>query len=340
MQEKDLVVVTGASGFIAQHTIKILLEKGYAVRGTVRDLGRIERLTTSLAAQCDVTNLSFAKVDLSDDEGWDTALGGAKYLLHMASPLPVEQPEDENDLIIPARDGALRALKAAVAAQVSRIVMTSSIASVSGGLDSTATFNESHWSDITQDIGPYPKSKTIAERAAWDYIKSLPEEDRPELTMINPGFVLGPLIDPDTSASHEVVRRLLSGQVPGIPDIGFSLVDVRDVAAAHVAALTATDAPGNRYICVTGYMDYYDVAKQLHAHLAGTDFKIPLRRIPSWLVRLMANFNPTLKLIVPRLGQTPQFDTARIRHDLDWQPIDLDTSLIETVDSLIEHKIV
>ncbi|USG60349.1 aldehyde reductase [Sneathiella marina] len=340
MDNKDLVVVTGASGFIAQHTIKILLEKGYAVRGTVRDLGRIERLTASLAGQCDVTNLSFAKADLSTDEGWDTALSGAKYLLHMASPLPVEQPEDEDELIIPARDGALRALKAAVAAQVSRIVMTSSIASVSGGLDTTATFDESHWSDVTQDIGPYPKSKTIAERAAWDYINSLPEDNRPELVMINPGFVLGPLIDPDTSASHEVVRRLLSGQVPGIPDIGFSLVDVRDVAVAHVAALTADEAPGNRYICVTGYRDYYDIAKQVHTHLAGSDFKVPLRRIPSWLVRILANFNPTLKLIVPRLGQVSQFDTTRIRQDLQWQPIDLDTSLIETVDSLIEHKIV
>lgn len=340
MQDKDLVVVTGASGFIAQHTIKILLDKGYTVRGTVRDLGRIERLTASLAGQCDVTGLSFAKADLSDDDGWDTALAGAKYLLHMASPLPVEQPEDENELIIPARDGALRALKAAVAAQVSRIVMTSSIASVSGGKNSNEPFNESHWSDVKQDIGAYPKSKTIAEQAAWDYIKSLPDADRPELAMINPGFVLGPLIDPDTSASHEVVRRLLSGEVPGIPDIGFSLVDVRDVAAAHVAALTAADAPENRYICVTGYMDYYDIARQVHAHLAGSDFKVPIRRIPSWLVRFMANFNPTLKIIVPRLGQVHKFDTTRIRQDLNWQPIDLDRSLIETVDSLIAHKIV
>jgi nucleoside-diphosphate-sugar epimerase len=340
MQNKDLVVVTGASGFIAQHTIKILLDKGYAVRGTVRDPGRIERLTASLAAECDVTDLSFAKVDLSDDEGWDAALAGAKYLLHMASPLPAEQPDDENELIIPARDGALRALKAAVAAQVSRIVMTSSIASVSGGHESHEPFNESHWSDVKKDIGAYPKSKTIAEQAAWDYINSLPEADRPELAMINPGFVLGPLIDPDTSASHEVVRRLLSGQVPGIPDIGFSLVDVRDVAAAHVAALTAPEAPGNRYICVTGFMDYHDLAKQVHAHLAGSEFKVPTRRIPSWLVRFMANFNPTLKIIVPRLGQVHKFDTTRIRQDLKWQPIDLDRSLTETVDSLIAHKIV
>lgn len=340
MQDRDLVVVTGASGFIAQHTIKILLEKGYAVRGTVRDPGRVERLTAALSAQCDVTDLSFAKADLSEDDGWEAALSGAKYLLHMASPLPVDQPKDENELIIPARDGALRALKAATAAQVTRIVMTSSIASVSGGHESKEPFNESYWSDIEKDIGAYPKSKTIAERAAWDYIASLPEEGRPELAMINPGFVVGPLIDQNTSASHEVVRRLLSGEVPGIPDIGFSLVDVRDVAAAHVAALTAPEAAGNRYICVTGFMDYYEVAKQLHAHLAGTDFKVPLRRIPSWIVRLMANFNPTLKIVVPRLGQVHQFDTALIRRDLNWQPISLDTALIETVDSLIEHKIV
>lgn len=340
MADQELVVVTGASGFIAQHTIKILLEKGFAVRGTVRDLGRIERLTNYLASVCDVSNLSFAKVDLSDDDGWEEAMVGAKYLLHMASPLPVEQPKDENDLIIPARDGALRALRAAVSANITRIVMTSSIASVSSGLDASKPFTEADWSDINQDIAPYPKSKTIAEQAAWEYIKSLPEDDAPELVMINPGFVIGPLIDPDTSASHEVVRRLLSGEVPGIPDIGFSLVDVRDVAAAHVAALSADGAPGNRYICVTNYLDYFELAKKVHSHLLGTRYRVPLRRIPSWLVRLLANFNPTLKLIVPRLAQVHSYDTTQIRRDLNWDPMDLETSLLQTVDSLIENKIV
>jgi nucleoside-diphosphate-sugar epimerase len=340
MADQELVVVTGASGFIAQHTIKILLEKDFAVRGTVRDLGRIERLTSRLASVCDVTNLEFAKADLSDDDGWDEAMVDAKYLLHMASPLPVEQPKDENELIVPARDGALRALKAAVSANISRVVMTSSIASISSGLDASKPFTEADWSDINQDIAPYPKSKTIAEKAAWEYIRSLPEEVAPELVMINPGFVLGPLIDPDTSASHEVVRLLLSGEVPGIPDIGFSLVDVRDVASAHVAALSAVHAPGNRYICVTSFLAYFELAKIVKSHLAGTSYRISLRRIPSWLVRLLANFNPTLKLIVPRLAQVHSYDTAQVRRDLNWHPMDLETSILQTVDSLIENEII
>jgi len=340
MSDKVLVTVTGASGFIAQHTIRQLLDAGYAVRGTVRNLARTEDLTAAFSKYSDVADLSFAAVDLSSDDGWDAAMTGATYLLHMASPLPVKQPEDENELIIPAREGALRAIKAATKAGVKRIVMTSSIAAVYGGNREHNPLNETYWSDVTKDIGAYPKSKTIAERAAWDYVTALPEEDKPELAMINPGFVLGPLIAADASASHEVVRRLLSREVPGIPNIGFNLVDVRDVASAHVTALNSAAAPGNRYICVSQHLRFKDIALQVRDHVAPRGYKIVTRSIPDWLVRLLAKFDPSLKIVVSRLGPNDSFDTSKIRADLDWTPMELNQSIRETVDSLIESKIV
>lgn len=340
MADKGLVTVTGASGFIAQHTVKILLTEGYSVRGTVRDTSRIEGLTAALGKECDISGLSFVEADLSSDAGWPEALAGARYLLHMASPLPTSEPDDENDLIIPARDGALRALKAAVDSRVERIVMTSSIASIAGGNFGPTPLTEEVWSDIDQDIGAYSKSKTIAERAAWDYINSLPEESRPELAMINPGFVLGPLIAPNISASHEVVRRLLAKEVPGLPNINFNLVDVRDVARAHVTALTSPSTPGNRYICVNSRLAFKDIAKIVHDRAAPQGIVTTLKSVPDWLVRLLALFKPDLRIVASRLGKDVSFDTRKIREELAFTPLDLSQSIEETVDSLIAHKMV
>ena len=340
MKNTTLVTVTGASGFIALHTICLLLQQGYSVRGTLRDVSRMENLVKSLSNHCDVTNLSFVRAELNDDDGWADAMVDADYLLHMASPLPAEAPKDENDLIVPARDGALRAIKAAVDAGVKRIVMTSSIAAVSGGHAKSATLDDSHWSDIEKDIGAYQKSKTIAERASWDFIGSLPAEKRPELSVINPGFVLGPLLDADTSASHEIIRRLLVRDVPGIPNIGFSLVDVRDVASAHVTALTHAAAPGKRYICVAEAMSFRDIAACLKRHVAPKGYEVIQRPAPDWLVHFLALFSPTFKLVVTRLGPATKFGTSRIRDDFDWRPMQMTRSVEETADSLIAHKIV
>jgi nucleoside-diphosphate-sugar epimerase len=339
MNDKGLVTVTGASGFIALHTIRDLLNQGYAVRGTVRDAARIDRLKTSLSRHCDVTNLSFVQADLQEDAGWAEAMEGAKYLMHMASPLPAEAPKDENDLIVPARDGAIRAIRSAIVARVRRIVMTSSIAAISGGHDKSKLLNESHWSDTTQDIGAYQKSKTIAEQAAWGLINALNDDVKPEFTVINPGFVLGPVIDSDTSASHEVVRRLMVGNLPGLPNIGFSFVDVRDVAHAHITALTHSDAPGNRYICVTETMTFREMAKLLRSHLQGQGYKITQRPVPDWLVHCLAFFSPTFQVVASRLGPATNFDTTRVRQHFGWTPMPMARSIAETADSLISHKI-
>ncbi|MCR9215168.1 MAG: NAD-dependent epimerase/dehydratase family protein [Proteobacteria bacterium] len=340
MSNKGLVTVTGASGFIAQHTVNKLLEEGYAVRGTVRDTARIGGLKTALANQCDITHLSFVEANLSSDTGWHEAMEGAKYLLHMASPLPTSEPDDENDLIVPARDGALRAVKAAAESDVERIVMTSSIASVAGGNFGPTPLTEETWSDLDQDIGAYSKSKTIAERAVWDFVSSLPEDARPELAMINPGFVLGPLIAPNISASHEVVRRLLAKEVPGIPNIDFNLVDVRDVAEAHITALTSPAAPGNRYICVNDRLPFEAIAKIVHDRAAPKGFATTLKTVPDWLVKFLALFKPDLRIVASRLGKDVRFDTSKIRADLNFAPVNLTQSIEETVDSLIENKMV
>ena len=335
MTRQDLVTVTGASGFIALHTTRQLLAAGYAVRGTLRSMDKADGIARALAARGDdVSHLSFARADLTADDGWDAALEGADYLIHMASPVPAEAPKDENDLITPARDGALRALRAACDAGVKRIVMTSSIAAISGGHDKSQQLDEGCWSDVTKDIGAYQKSKTLAEKAAWDYIAALPVESRPEFAVINPGFVLGPVIGGQASASLEIVRRLMAREVPGVPNIGFSLVDVRDVAAAHVTALIHTDAPGNRFICVAESMTFREIARHLADYLAPQGYKIPTRPVPDWLVHFLALFSPTFKLVATRLGPATAFDTRAARTRLDWQPRSMVQSLFDTADSL------
>ncbi|WP_373085103.1 NAD-dependent epimerase/dehydratase family protein [Sneathiella sp.] len=340
MSDKQLVIVTGASGFIALHAITQLLAAGFAVRGTLRDTSRAEDLSVALSRHCDISALSFAEADLLDDAGWDEAMVGATYLLHMASPLPIATPRDENDLIVPARDGALRAIRAAAKAGVTRIVMTSSIAAIYGGQDKNIFLDENYWSDVTQSIGAYPKSKTMAEQAAWEYIRSLDDKTRPEFVSINPGFVLGPLIAAKTSASHEVVRRLIAREVPGIPDIGFNLVDVRDVASAHVEALRRDAAPKNRYICITELLSLRQIAEQLQIHLGPRGYKIPTRHVPDWVIRLIAIFNPSLKVAAERLGPSHRYDTSHVRSDLDWRPIPMHQSILDTADSLIDLKII
>lgn len=340
MAERELVTITGANGYIAVHTIRLLLEAGYRVRGTLRDTARGALIRAALAPLVDVSALDFARADLASDDGWAAAMTGADYVIHMASPVPAEVPRREEELIAPAREGTLRVMGAAAAAGARRIVMTSSIAAVSSGHDKSRVFDESCWSDVTKDIGAYQKSKTLAERAAWEFIESLAAEARPEFAVINPGFVLGPPIGGHAGASLEVVRRLMAREVPGVPNMGFSLVDVRDVAAAHVIALTHPAAPGHRHICVSERMTFHEIATYLAEHLAPDGYRIPTRRVPDAAVRLLALFSPTFRLVATRLGPATQYDTARARETLGWQPRPMRRSLVDTADSLRAQKIV
>jgi len=339
LAEKTLVGVSGASGYIALHAIKLLLEQGYAVRGTLRSLSRGPSLLEALAKHVDVSALSFVEADLLSDEGWDEAAAGCTYFLHMASPVLRYAPDDENELINPAREGTLRALKAAEKAGVKRVVLTSSIAAIYSGHEEDILFTEEHWSDLSKPISgyaAYAKSKTLAERAAWDFV----EGGEMELAVINPSLVIGPLIDPDGSASVDIVKRIVEGKAPGWPRLGFTIVDVRDVATAHLLAMTQPNAAGKRYICSDQFSWITDIAKVLKPHLAPQGRKIRTWQLPDRLVKFVGIFDKTIRMFANGLGTKKQLSSQRLRSELGWSPLPLEDSIRETADSLIDHGVV
>ncbi len=336
------VLVTGASGFVAMHCIIQLLEQGYRVHGTLRDLKREAELRATLSRFCDPGNrLTLYPADLLDDAGWDAAAQGCDYALHVASPFPLSEPEDENDLIRPAREGTLRVLQACAAAGVRRVVLTSSIAAVSYGHPPQKNhFDENDWSDTSNPaIGAYAKSKTLAERAAWDFMAALSKTHPLTLSVINPGLILGPLPNAHARSSGELVLQLLKGQ-PGVARVQFHAVDVRDVAAAHIAAMTWPHAAGKRYLCVAESFWMKDAAVILKNHFGPRGYHVRTLEFPSWAVRLLGRVDPTIRLTVPMLDKSSTFDTTRIRSDLNWQPRGLEEMLVSMGNSLIEMGLV
>jgi len=338
MENKSTVIVTGASGYIASHVIKQLLEEGYAVRGTLRTLSCGELLKENLSKYIDVSDLTFVKADLLKDDNWGAAMQGGDFLIHMASPVPMKEPDDENNLIKPARDGAIRALKAAQGAGIKRIVLTSSIAAISSGLNVHRKYNEEDWSDLDNLNGSmlaYTKSKILAEKAAWEFVKGTDIA----LTTIHPSVVIGPLIGSRHSSSTEVIRRIIQGKDPGWPKLGFSFVDVRDVANAHVKALQLSEARGNRFICSNKYLWMSEIALILKKYLKPRGRKIKTWELPDFMVKLVALFDPTVKMLLPELGRKSEFDTSKIRTQLSWSPRSIEKSICDTAQSLIEHNI-
>lgn len=344
----DRVLVTGATGFIAQHCLLQLLEAGYRVRGTARTGGRTQEVSDvlrphlAIADQARLTDgFEVVAADLGADDGWSTAVAGCRYVLHVASPVPRTPPKHDDDVIIPARDGALRVLRAAHDAGVERVVMTSSTSAVIYGQDRDRTFTEADWSNIhDRRIGAYDKSKTLAERAAWDFIASLAPDDRMELVTINPGLVLGPLLSSDWGTSGEVIKKLLDRDVPAIPDINFAAVDVRDVATAHLTALTEPRAAGQRFLCAIENHSLRDIARILAEHLNGKGFKVPSGNLPAALMRVVALWDKTARLGLNDLGVPQHVDSTKIREMLDWSPRGLDEMVIAMADSMIEHGVV
>jgi nucleoside-diphosphate-sugar epimerase len=336
----ETVLVTGASGFIAMHCILQLLASGWRVRGTLRTPARAAKVRETLARHVDPGDrLEFATADLSRDDGWAEAARGCTYVLHVASPFPREVPRHEDELIVPARDGALRVLRAAAAAGVRRVVMTSSLAAVLYGhvRDGSRTFGEDDWS-ITDGLTAYEKSKTLAERAAWDFARS-PEARGLELVVINPGLVLGPILDEDYGTSGEVVRKLMLREFPGCPTLGWAPVDVRDVAAAHLAAMTTPEAAGQRFCCAIEHAWMGDIARILDERFTARGYRIPRRRLPDWLVRLVAVFDKTTRLAVHDLGQRQDVSSERIRKVLGWQPRSLEEMVAAMGESMIEQGV-
>jgi dihydroflavonol-4-reductase len=339
------VLVTGATGFIAQHCILQLLEAGYTVRGTARSPERAAKLTDTLRphlthdAEAKLSRFSLVQTDLSSDDGWSEAVTGCTYVHHVASPIPRTPPKHEDELIVPARDGALRVLKASAAANVKRIVLTSSVAAVLYGRDRSNTFTEEDWSDVdSKAIGAYEKSKAITERAAWDFMKDL--DGDMELSCINPGLVLGPVLDEDWGTSGEVVKKLFDRDFPACPDLNWAMVDVRDVAAAHLAAMTIPEAAGKRFICAIENHSIRDIALILDEKFRDQGFKIPTGKLPNFVMRLVAIFDKTARLGLNDLAVKQNLDNSRIKSILNWQSRNLEEMVEAMGNSFIEYGIV
>lgn len=337
------VLVTGGSGFIAAHCILRLLEQGYLVRTTVRSLEREPEVRTLLrdAGRPAGDRLSFVAADLTRDAGWADAVAGCDAVLHVASPLPHGVPKNEDDVIVPARDGTLRVLRAARDAGVGRVVLTSAFGAVGFGHGRTGhEFTEDDWTVLDgPGVSAYNKSKTIAERAAWDFVAA--EGGPMELVAMNPVAVFGPLLGKSVSGGNEVVRRLLSGEIPGYPDFWFPIVDVRDVAIAHVLAMTVPEAAGQRFIIGSGSgLTMKEIGLLLKENLGERAKRVPTRSIPSFVLRASAVFNRTVREIAPELGVTKNISTAKARAVLGWQPRTPEEAVIATARSMFDRDAV
>ena len=338
MAENGKVLVTGGSGFLGGWCIATLLGKGYAVRSTLRDTSREGEVRDAVAAAgVAADGLGFAQADLTKDDGWSEAVTGCDYVLHVASPLPAKQPKDANELLVPARDGTLRVLRASLDAGVKRVVMTSSVAAVRGSAaHGERTLTEDDWSDAGDtNMTPYSRSKTAAEKAAWELVRERGAEDR--LAAVNPGAIIGPLLSDDPSYSLQSIERMLGG-MPGVPKLGFSFVDVRDVADLHVLAMTSPEAGGERFIAVNKFLWMNEVGAVLRERLGERARKVPTRTVPSIAVRAMSLFDPAIRSVVSDLGKRVDYSAEKAKTRLGWSPRPVEDSIADTAESLLARR--
>jgi len=342
MTAEQPIVVTGATGFIAKNVIAAFLKRGHAVRGTLRRMGRADEVHAALARLgCDRPKFSLIVADLESDAGWDEAFAQSAIVVHTASPFPIAQPNDPEEVIRPARDGTLRVLKAAAKANVKRVVLTSSTVAIFYGRDLPAghRYSERDFTDETRsDLTPYIKSKTIAEKAAWQFVKATP--NAPELAVINPAFVQGPAIDADLSTSHELYRLMARGVYPAAPRIRFPVADVRDVADAHVEAAFRPQAAGRRYLVGEGELRLFALGQILARELPDLRSKVPKFELPDVVVRMLAIFDKRLRTILPELGTQKDYDNTRVRTDLGLSLRSADEAVTAAVRSLRDLRLI
>jgi len=334
----ETVLVTGGSGFIGAYCILQLLNAGYRVRTTVRSLAREDDVRAMLEAGGVVPGaaLSFTAADLESDAGWPEAVAGCTFVLHVASPFPAAVPKHEDQLIVPARDGALRVLRAARDAGVKRLVMTSSFAAVGYGHAPTdRPFSEADWTDTNGGkLSAYVKSKTLAERAAWDFIAR--DGGALELSVVNPVVVFGPVLGPDFSTSIQLLRLMMDGGMPRCPRLYFGIVDVRDVADLHLRAMINPAAKGERFLAAAGEtMSLLEIALLLRARMGKAAARAPTKVMPDWIVRLVSLFNPALAQAVPELGKDKKMTNEKARHVLGWTPLSNGDAIVATAESLL-----
>jgi dihydroflavonol-4-reductase len=336
MADGETVLVTGGSGFVAGWCLIEALKRGCVVRTTVRSLDREPQVRAAIGKVVDPGDrLSFYAADLTSDAGWDEAAAGCDYVLHVASPAVAAEPEDPDVLIIPARDGAKRVVGAAIRAGVKRVVMTSSVAATSpppGTGDSVS--DEARWTDPTNPkVSAYAKSKTLAERAAWDLVAA--GGGATTLATVNPALVLAPVLSGDYSDSIQVVERLVTGRVPGVPRLGFNIVDARDVADLHLRAMTAPEAAGERFIAAGQWAWMRDLAALAKAGLGVDGAKVPTRSVPDFVIRIAGLFDKDLGSVTSSLGVKHDFTSAKAQRVLGWRPRPLQETVLDTARSLI-----
>ncbi len=338
--QTQTVLVTGGSGFLGAWCVAELLRRGYAVRTTVRDPAREPEVRAALAAEGEAGDrLTVAVADLSSDGGWAEAAAGCDYVLHVASPFPAVQPKDPDELIVPAREGTLRVLRAALDAGARRVVVTSSVAAVGGSTShSPVPLTEQNWTDAgNPKLTPYTRSKTIAERAAWDLAGERGATEK--LAVVNPGAILGPVLGGGHSFSLELIERLLKG-MPGTPRLGYSIVDVRDVADLQIRAMTAEEAGGERFIAVGEFRWMSEVAAVLRERLGPDAAKVPKRAVPDLAVRAMAIFDPSVRSIVGQLGRRVEMSSEKAKDLLGWSPRPVEETVVDCARSLIDERVV
>jgi dihydroflavonol-4-reductase len=338
------VLVTGGSGFIGSHAILQLLAAGHTVRTTVRDLKRepdVRVLLKAGGAEPTPKQLAFFTASLEKDEGWKEAVAGSEYVLHIASPFPASLPQHEDELIIPAREGTMRVLRASRDAGVKRVVVTSSFAAIGYGHPAThGTFTEADWTNPDgDDVQPYIKSKTLAERAAWEFIDK--EGGSMELATVNPVGVFGPVLGADIATTIGIIKRMLEGDMPGLPKLTFGAVDVRDVADLHLLAMTHPAAKHQRFLAVAGeFMTFHDIATVLKQRFGEQARKVPTRGIPDWVIRAVALWDSGAKMVTGELGKRKNATSEKAQKMLGWAPRSREDAVIATAESLIQRGLV
>ena len=334
------VLVTGGTGFVAVHCILQLLQQGYFVKTTLRSLKRkddvIAMLKTGGIHSFD--KLSFTEADLTKDDNWSEAAKDCDYVLHVASPITLQVPKHEDEMIRPAVDGTLRVLKAARNASVKRVVMTSNFGAVGySHTDTTKIITEESWTNPNEkNLSPYNKSKVMAERAAWDFIKT--EGGNLELSVINPVGIFGPSLTADLSSGFELLKKVLDGSMKAIPNITLGIVDVRDVADLHLRAMTNPAAKGQRFLAIAGgIMSLPQIATFFKTKLGAAAKNVSVKKLPDWKVRIAALFNPVAKNLAPMLSRYRDASNQKAKTLLGWNPRSNEEALLATAESLIKY---
>ncbi|MFL2890622.1 MAG: SDR family oxidoreductase [Candidatus Pelagibacterales bacterium] len=327
----DKVLVTGASGFIGLHCIAQLLQAGYQVKGSLRSRAREPEIRNALSKVVNAENrLEICELDLLKDDGWDDAVSGCDYVMHVASPLLDREPKDQDEIIRPAHEGLMRAIKSSVRNKIKRFVMTSSFSAIGYG-HVKDVFDESHWTDTTQKIGAYNKSKAIAEKAMWDYLDSLKDEEKIEAVAINPTLVIGASLSDDVGTSNIFLQKMLDGSYPVVPKVHFGYVTVKDTAKAHVAAMTHPHANGKRFILAERCMWLFEVNKILRKH--GYK-KAPIRQAPNLLMKFLALFNNEASAIAGFVGKTKYTNSENAKNILNFNFENVEVGILEIAQQL------